>query len=266
MRLVRTPEDMRDLQAVLEAPQFLDGRYFTVWFETDPEALRALLPPPLEPTDRAVGNAWVGEVRASNCVGGFLGAALYLRARYKDIVGSYCLHMPMSTAEAITFGRELYGEPKKLAGISFERRGEQVQGSVERHGIRYMRFQGRLTGEGPAGRRETSIFHFKYQPRPDGRGFDHPPVLVHVKAEFDIKRAEEGSGELVLADSPHDPVADLPVLRVTGAMYTEGDIYTRGEILCEADPQAFLPYAFAKMDDFRLIARDAETAVRGASG
>ena len=114
--------------------------------------------------------------------------------------------------------------------------------------------RGRMDGPGNTGRHQSSTFHFKYLPRPDGSGFDHPPLLVHVTAEHNLHAAERGKGELVLRDSPHDPVADIPVTQVVGAVYTEGVSYTSGKVLCEVDPEAFLPYAFAKMDSFDIVA------------
>ena len=253
MRLVKTAEEIRRIQAVYARPQFLGTRILTVLFETTPEAIGALLPPPLEPTPEALGSAWVGEVRNSNCVGPFFGAALYVRARYKDIVGNYCITMPMSTPETVTFGRELYGEPKKPAKIIFEREGEHIWGSVERHDIRYLSLRGRMTGRGPTGRHQTSSFFFKFMPRPDGNGFDHPPLLVHVTGESNVQLAERGRGEMVLRDSPHDPVADIPVSQVVEAIYTEGHTYTHGRVLCQVDPEAFLPYAFSKIDALEVV-------------
>jgi len=254
VRFVKTQDEVRDIQAIYARPQFLGVRSLTVPFETTPEAVQALLPPPLEPTAEAVGSAWVGEIGNSNSVGPFRGAALYVRARYGDLVGDYCVTMPMSTDAAVTFGRELYGEPKRVAKIVFERQGEHIWGSAERYEIRYMSLRGRMEGSGPAGRHQTSTFHFKYLPGPDGIGFDHPPVLVHVTTEVNVQSAQRGRGELVLRDSPHDPVADIPVTQVIAAVYTEGVSYTSGKVLCEVDPEQFLPYAFSKMDSFDIVA------------
>jgi len=254
VRFVKTADEVRKLQAIYAHPQFMATRSLTVLFETKPEAVRALLPPPLEPTPEVVGQAWVGEIGNSNCVGPYLGAALYVRARYDDLVGDYCVAMPMSTDAAVIFGRELYGEPKKLAKIIFERQGEHVWGSAERYDIRYMSLRGRMDGPGPTGRHQLSTFHFKYLPRPDGSGFDHPPLLVHITTEVNVQAAERGRGELVLRDSPHDPVADIPVVQTLGAVYAEGVFYTSGRVLCEVNPEAFLPYAFGKMDPMDVVA------------
>ncbi len=254
MRFVKTADEVRKLQSIYARPQFMATRSLYVLFETKPEAVEALLPPPLEPTAEPIGSAWVGDIGNSNCVGPFMGAALYVRARYRDLVGDYCLTMPMSTHAAVTFGRELYGEPKKLAKVVLERRGEHVWGSVERHDIRYMSLRGRMEGPGPTGRHQSSTFHFKFLPRPDGSGFDHPPLLVHITTETTVNTAERGKGEVVFRDSPHDPVADIPVTQVIGATYAEGVSYTSGRVLCEVDPEAFLPYSFGKMDPMDVVA------------
>ncbi len=254
MRFVKTADELRAIQAIFAQPQFMATRSLTVLFETTPEAVKALLPPPLEPTTEAAGSAWIGDIGNSNCVGPFMGGALYLRARYGDLVGNYCVTMPMSTDAAVAFGRELYGEPKKLAKIVFESQGEHVWGSAERYEIRYLSLRGRMEGPGPTGRHQSSTFHFKYLPRPDGSGFDHPPLLVHITSEVNVEAAQRGRGELVLRDSPHDPVADIPVTQVVEAIYAEGVSYTSGKILCEVDPEAFLPYAFGSMDSMDIIA------------
>ena len=135
--------------------------------------------------------------------------------------------MPMSTPQAVTFGRELYGEPKKLASIIFEQQDEFVWGSAERHEIRFLSLRGRMNGAAATGRRETSTFHIKFSPSVDGGGFDGPPQLVHVTGDTTINVAQRGRGELVFRDSPHDPVSDIPVRQVVEAVYTEGHVYTR---------------------------------------
>lgn len=52
----------------------------------------------------------------------------------------------------------------------------------------------------------------------------------------------------MLRDSVYDPVADIPVVQVIQAICMDGVSHTSGTVLCEVDPEAFLPYAFGKMD------------------
>ena len=253
LRFVKTLDEIRRIQKTYSRCHFIGTRNLTVTFETTTDVIRELLPPPLEPTPEPLGSAWVGEIGNSNSVGPYLGAALYVRARYEDIIGNYCLTMPTSTPEAVTFGRELYGEPGKLAKIIFEQQDEHVWGYSERHEVRFLSMRGRMTGAAATGRRETSTFHFKYTPRADGVGFDSPPQLIHVTSDTNTKSAQRGRGELIFRDSAHDPVADIPVRQVIEAVYTEGDVYTSGRVLCEVDPEAFLPYAFSKIDAIDLV-------------
>jgi acetoacetate decarboxylase len=84
--------------------------------------------------------------------------------------------MPVDTPQAVSFGRELYGQPSKLAKIIFERQDQFVWGSAERHDVRFLSLRGRLTGHAATGRHQTSTFHFKFSPSADGSGFDGAPA------------------------------------------------------------------------------------------
>jgi acetoacetate decarboxylase len=220
----------------------------TVTFETDPAAVAEILPPPLEAHPTHIGVATVGEVGNSNCAGPYDFATLGVRAKYGDITGIYGLSAPVSTSQATTFGREQYGEPRKLAKVVFEDQDDHVWGSAERNEIRFLSMRGRCEHPAPVGRQELSSFHFKFLPRPDGFGFDSPPQLVHVTTDMTVLKAKRGRGEVVFRDSPHDPVIDLPVTQVLDAVYVEGHAYVTGRIVAETDTKSFLPYAFIGTD------------------
>ncbi len=253
LRFVKTSEEIGQIQRIYAKCHLMATRNLVVNFETTPDVVSELLPPPLQPATDPLGSAWLGEISNSNSVGPFLGAALYLRARYQDIVGNYCVVMSVSTPQAVTYGRELYGEPTKLAKIIFEEQDEHVWGYAERHDIRLMSLRGRMTGAAATGRSEASTFHFKFTPRIDGIGFDRPPQLIHVTSDVTVTTAQRGRGELVFRDSVHDPVSDIPVRQVIEAIYTEGHSYLSGRVLCDVDPDQFLPYAFAKMDSLEAV-------------
>lgn len=249
MRFVKTAEDIERIQGIYSRSHELGVRALTVRFETDPDAVAELLPPPLEPSPNPVGVAWVRDVGNSTTVGPYAVAGLAVRAKYREITANYVLSQPVSTSAALLFGRDLYGEPSKLAKVVFEEQDEHVWGSAERHEIRYLSVRGRCDESAPAGREENGYFHFKYLLRPDGSGFDTPPILVHVIEDVGVQTARRGRGEVVFRDSPHDPVSDIPVRQVLEAVYTDGHLYRSARVLTLADPDAFLPYAFAKTDD-----------------
>ena len=253
MGFVKTAEEIRKIQSVYARCQFLNTRNLTVTFETTPESVRGLLPPPLEPMPEPLGTAWVGDIGNSNCVGPFMSVALYIRARYQDVVGNYCIASAMSTPEATVFARDIWGEPAKLAKLMFESQDEFVWGSAERYEVRYMSLRGRLTGSSATGRRDNSIFHFKFSPRADGTGFDRPPQLVLLTADTTVEVGKRGRGELVFRDSPHDPVSEIPVKQVIEAIYTEGHTYVSARTLCDVDPDEFIAYAFNKTDCLDVV-------------
>lgn len=245
---VRSPAAVADLTARWAEPAFLDSRVLAVMFETDPELIAAVLPPPLAHDGSGIATAFIGEWRASNCVGPFAGGALNLRARYGDLAGNYCLTMPMSNDTAISFGRELYGEPKRLARVSLSRDDGRATGAIERHGVTYMTLTADLDRTDAPGESSGVTFHVKATPRADGTGFDDDPLLIAVMSRTVQTRSEHGAGSILFQLSPYDPVAEFPVRRVIGAIWTEGDTHTRGRTLAALDPAVYLPYALGKMD------------------
>lgn len=254
MRYVKTEDEIRAIQSISARSHNIDVRTLAVSFETTPDAIAALLPPPLEPTPEALALAWISDLGTSTCVGPYQSAALFLRARYQNTIGNYCLSMGVSIPEAVTFGREFYGEPRKHAKLIFERQDEYVWGSAERHEVRFLSLRGRMTDSAPAGRQQATYFTFKHAPRPDGGGFANPPQLVQIDEDLSVQHAEIGRGELILRDSAHDPVSDIPVSQVIDATYTEGHVYSTASVLCEVDPDAFLPFAFTGLDALDAIA------------
>ena len=254
MRLVKSSDEIAAIQSLYARAHFLGVRQLSVYFESTAEAIRELLPPPLEPAPDPTGVASFAEIGNSNCMGGFNGGGVYLRARYQDVTGFYCVAAPRSTADAVTVGREIFGEPTKLARVVFDATDEHVWGHAERHEVRYLSARGRFDEDADVGRHEFSTFQFKFLPRSDGAGFDCAPRLLHVTSTLNATTARRGRGELVFRESAHDPLADIPVRQVVEAVYREGQSYMSAHVLCEVDPEAFLPYSFARNDSLDLLA------------
>lgn len=256
MRLVKSADEIAAIQSQYTRAHFLGVRELTVYFETTAEAIRELLPPPLEPAPDPLGVVRFTEVGNSNCMGSFNGGGVYLRARYQDVTGHYCVAAPRSTADAVIVGRDIFGEPTKLARVVFDTTNEHVWGHAERHAVRYLSARGRFDEDTAPGRDAFTSFQFKFLPRSDGTGFDCAPRLLQVTSTLNATIASRGRGELVFRESPHDPLADIPVRQVVEAVYSEGQEYATAVVLCEADPEAFLPYAFARNDALELLAEN----------
>ncbi|MCU1491639.1 MAG: putative Acetoacetate decarboxylase [Acidimicrobiaceae bacterium] len=129
------------LDAPLSGPppgRFRDGEVLTVQYRSDPEAIRALLPAPLEPTNDVVR---VQVARWGDVAG--LGRDTYeanvmLGARLggeNPVVGSYSPYFWVSSDRAMAGGREFHGQPKRIGQIRLEHRGDLIVGTVENNGI-----------------------------------------------------------------------------------------------------------------------------------
>ena len=258
MGFVKSPEEIARIQQVLAEPHFFSSEAVTVEFRTRPEIVERLLPPGLVPADEPLASATIGRWGRSNCVHAFAGGSLNLRARHGDAVGSYCLSMPMSTDRAIIFGRELFGEPKKQADVSFERTGDRVAASCWRYGSPIIEIEAVLERELPAGESRSRAFHYKFLPRADGRGLESDPVLVMASFESKLNRISSGTGVLRLANTVHDPLGEVEIVEILAARYSEGDVYASARGVATVRAEDFLPYAYGKIDDWTALDNEKE--------
>jgi acetoacetate decarboxylase len=233
--------------AAARLPEIWSTGVVAVW-ESDPDAVAAVLPPPLKPTGRPLVRVTVSRV---DLRGYPLGAGSFaVAAAHDGVEGWYPLVMPMTHERALTGGREVFGEPKKLGEVVVERDGPAVRASLARHGIAFVEVRGTVTGDLalPEPTRKTD-FYFKFLPAVDGSGFDADPVLVHCLRNEKVRRLERITGEVVLRESAYDPVADLPVRRPVGITIGEKTGDQRGEVVARVDARALLPYVHQRYDD-----------------
>lgn len=216
-----------------------------VFYDTDADTVAELLPPPLAPG--AAPTVWVsiGHMSQFN-----LGVAqVAVACRYGDEQGWYCLHLPMTTEPAVVGGRERYGENKKIAVIRFARDGASVTGSVTRYGITYLELAGTVTETlTPPESEVVPHYYFKYSLAADGSGFDHEPLMVRSVHTRRPRLLERLDAELTLRDSRFDPLADLPVVAMNEAFYTERSAFIEARVVERVDPDAFVPYVYQRYD------------------
>lgn len=244
-----------------QTAQFFDAEMLTVYFETKPEIVKQLLPPPLNPGPMPVAGVFVANYPKTNFGVTYSESALFLQAEFDGEEGAYCLAMPVTDDMALILGREVFGYPKKLANISLEREGQEVKGWTERRGTRFLEVRAKLTGtfndeaaqkmmlENMGTEPDLVVFNFKYFPSPERTGFDYNPRLVKEVVQIRPTSLQMGEAELVLHPSDHDPWADVEVVRVLGAVYTIGNnTMLPGSVVAEVDQIQFAPYAFMKLD------------------
>lgn len=241
--------------------EFYDAEVLTVYFETKSEVVERLLPPPLKPAALPIGAAFVANYPNTNFGVTYLESALFLLAQHNGEEGAYCLSMPVTNDIALILGREVFGYPKKMAEIGFEREGDDIRGWTERHGTRFFEVKARLNGkfndvgvqqlmaDEIESNPDVTVYNFKYFPAPEREGFDYNPRLVKEVVKRKNKSVEMGEAELILQPSEHDPWIDVEIVRVYGAIYTVGDnTMLPGSVIAEADQAEFTPFAFMKLD------------------
>ena len=241
--------------------EFYDAEILAVYFETKPEVVKRLLPPPLKPAALPIGVTFVANYPRTNFGVTYSESALFLQAQFNGEEGAYCLAMPVTDDMALILGREVFGYPKKIGNIHLKRNGEEVEGWTERHGVRFLEVRAKLTGtfndeaaqkmmmENMASNLDVVAYNFKYFPAPGRDGFDYNPRLIREEVELRPKSLEMGEAELVFRSSDHDPWGDVEIVRVLGAVYTIGDNrMLPGSVVAEVDQIEFAPYAFMKLD------------------
>lgn len=242
--------------------EFYGAEMLTISYETRPEIIERLLPPPLKPSSLPVVNVFLATYPNTNFGVKYLESCLLVKTKYNDEEGCFIVSMPVTDDMALVTGRELYGYPKKMADIELKRSGNMVSGWTERHGVKFMELKANLTGRSVNSHaeetadqflvslRDSVVFTFKCFGSPDRMGFDYNPRLVREIVSFRPEKIELAEAEIILRPSEHDPWADIEIVRVLGAAYTVGNNTMHpGAVVAEVDPMAFLPYVFMKFDN-----------------
>ncbi|HTT87528.1 MAG TPA: acetoacetate decarboxylase family protein [Acidimicrobiales bacterium] len=251
----RTPEHLRNR----EIEKTSVGAWSTmlvVVFETDPEILASVLPPPLEPSERPWAKATFTRVDMPG-LPTFGAGSFSVQCRHEDTVGYYCLVMPMSTEQSVIGGRETFGEPKKIGEVEVEVTDQAVRGTMTRLGVTFAEFEGRVTETlAVPGPQTRTDFYFKALPAPDGKGLDGDPSLVYCTREETVRWVKACEGQLKLRESRFDPVADLPVGRLVEATVGERHAIQRGRIHGRVPAEWFMPFLHQRYDDLSPVGED----------
>ena len=252
LRYVKSTEELAQARA-MQADFTPLSESLEAVYETDPAIVAAVLPPPLVPAERPLVRANISWVDLGPA--GEIGAAVFgVDCRYGDREGHYPITMPMSTEPIVVGGRERFGEPKKLADISFKRDGDSLEAGVARYGITYMEISGRVVETLEPTPHSQDNFYLKVFPAADGKGFEGDPLLVGVRYEWEQPKVERLDGDLVLREAPLDPVADLPINDLISIHYYHRQGGYKAEILGPLEPAGIAPFVHQRYDDFAAMA------------
>ncbi len=254
LRYVKTLEQVK--KAAESGPEFLEStvRSIRVVYETDPAIVAAIMPKPLEPTERPEVCCTFSHV-AMHITPEYtfeIGSAVFgVRARYDGAVGTYLVTMPMTTEQAVIGGRETFGEPKKIADIEFDQEGDRVSSTVTRMGIPYLAASGKLgEDQGPREFVEHAFCIKAFPTCEKNATFDNDPILVRLDWKHQHSEVRTiVDGELTLGESPFDPVADVPVRKLVRMEYEVGTTESNGTVLRTIPGDWMLPFLHQRYDD-----------------
>jgi acetoacetate decarboxylase len=252
MGYVKTPQEIADIERELGGAGW-NGEWLSVRFRTSPETIERLLPPPLQPTADPVAAVTIGRW-TSSCLGDFHSGVLYLAATYEGVEGNYVLALYMDSEPPIVFGREMFGEPKKLASVGFAVDGDHAHGWIDRNGVRILEVQADTeTDEGPA-HVERCTYNFKARTAADGRGLQEDALLTRASFTSEVLMQRVGPGTVHLGHSVHDPLDEIEVVEVVRAVHGRDETQARCAVLTSVPAETFLPYHYGRQDDWLALA------------
>jgi acetoacetate decarboxylase len=249
----RPPEQQRNREIEATRAEIWSTAITIVW-ESDPDVIKAVLPPPLEFCD-ATARIRFATVDMGTGIPVFGAGWFGVRARHGGVEGEYPLFMPMTTEQATIGGRETYGEPKKIGGVSIVHDGGRVRAAFERMGFTLAEVDGTIGQPLDIPPRDKVDFYFKCSPSPDGKGFDTEPALVHCHRHEKARAGHAIDGTLTLHDSPLDPIADIPLGRVISMEFAQVTTTQRAEVVERVPSDWLLPFVHQRYDDLSVLGK-----------
>jgi acetoacetate decarboxylase len=201
---------------------FRDVEVLTLCYRSDTDAMRRLLPEPLEPTGDVV-MIHVYKMNDTDWLGPYGEVNVMFGVRLGEVVGSYSPYLFLSSDVGVTHGREIHGQPKKLAEPALEFRGDLIVGSCRRNGIDI------LTGTMPYKQLPADIAelnHFPFRTNINLKAVDHidgTPAIRQLTsralADVEVTECWRGPCTVELRPNAQAPVHRLPVREMLDGFY-----------------------------------------------
>ena len=207
--------------------RFKNREFLIVTYRTDPEALRAVLPEPLQFTDAIVKYEFI-RMPDSTGFGDYTESGQVIPVTFNGVAGGYVHSMYLNDEAPIAGGRELWGFPKKLASPKFSVETDTLLGTLDYGSVRVatatMGYKhSTLDAEKIKAGMLAPNYLLKIIPHVDGT----PRICELVEyflEDVTIKGAWTGPAALELAHHALAPVARLPVLEVISGTHILSDM------------------------------------------
>ena len=207
--------------------RFVNREFLIVVYRTDLDALRGVVPEPLQVTDPIVKYEFI-RMPDSTGFGDYTESGQVIPVTFEGRAGGYVHSMYLNDEAPIAGGRELWGFPKKLASPKFTVETDTLVGTLDYGSVRVAtatmgyKHQALDLAKIKAGLLAPN-FLLKIIPHVDGT----PRICELVEyflEDVTVKGAWTGPAALELFHHALAPVARLPVLEVISGTHIQTDM------------------------------------------
>jgi len=207
--------------------RFVNREFLIITYRTDPDALAAVIPAPLEMTDPVVKFEFI-RMPDSTGFGDYTEAGQVIPVSFRGELGGYVHEMFLNDYPPIAGGRELWGFPKKLASPELRVEKDTI-GGILRYGpvpvaLATMGYKHRpLPHHEALHALAAPGFLLKIIPHVDGS----PRIcelVRYVCEDITVKGAWQGPAALELMHHALAPVASLPVREIISGIHILSDL------------------------------------------
>lgn len=207
--------------------RFINREFLTIVYRTDMDALRRVVPEPLEIPEPLVKYEFI-RMPDSTGFGDYTESGQVIPVTLNGVAGGYSHSMYLNDEAPIAGGREVWGFPKKLADPSLRVDKDTLIGTLGVNGIR--------VATGTMGYKHHALDHDKILKSLEAPNFllkiipdvDCSPriceLVRYYTTDVTLKGAWTGPARLELSEHALAPVADLPVLEVVSATHLLTDL------------------------------------------
>ncbi len=202
--------------------RFMNREFFIVTYETDPDLLRAIVPPQLEIIEPVVKFEFI-RMPDSTGFGDYTESGQVVPVRYKGEVGGFTISMFLDDHAPIAGGREIWGFPKKLAKPQLFVEEDTLIGLLNYGSLRIatatMGYKHRAIDENKVlASVQSPVFLLKNIPGVDGKPEINQLTRTYM-TDVKIKGAWTGPGSLELHPHALAPIADLYVKKIVSVTH-----------------------------------------------
>jgi acetoacetate decarboxylase len=211
----------------LAVNRFYDREYLNIFYRTDPEALRAVVPEPLA-IDEPIVRFEIMRMGDVSGFGPYTEAGVAPQVRFGDERGEYVHAMYLDNFPATAAGREMSAYPKMPGAPRLYADHGALVGTLDIGSLRVatatMGYKHHpLDPDQAAAQITVPTFMVKLVP-----GYDYRPRVADLVrtqiSDVTVKQAWAGPARLQLFEHVLAPLADLPVLEVISASHILTDL------------------------------------------